>query len=150
MDQEKDRLVLSDQLCFPLYACAKEMIRTYQPDLEGLGLTYTQFIVMMVLWEHQSMNVKALGEHLYLDSGTLTPLLRKLEAKGFLERKRSQKDERTVDITITEAGKALESKATSIPYEVRCSLGLTPEELELFKRRLYAILGQLRELNKDR
>lgn len=150
MGQENDRLLLGDQLCFPLYACAKEMIRSYQPELDALGLTYTQFIVMIVLWEHKSMNVKALGEYLYLDSGTLTPLLRKLEVKGFLKRERSKVDERTVDITITEEGIALEQKAVNIPYEVRCSLGLKPEEMEAFRKGLYDILARLREMNDKR
>lgn len=95
IDTNIEELALKNQLCFPLYACAKEIVRAYQPLLEPLNLTYTQYIVMMVLWEHSHLNVKSLGEYLYLDSGTLTPLLRKMETKGFLTRTRSKEDERT-------------------------------------------------------
>ena len=138
-----DLLALKNQLCFPLYACAKEIVRAYQPLLDPLNLTYTQYIVMMVLWEHKQMNVKCLGEYLYLDSGTLTPLLRKMEAKGFLTRERSKADERTVIITITEEGEALHEKALSVPREMAKRVHLTVEEFETMYRLLYKMLAQL-------
>lgn len=138
-----DPLALKNQLCFPLYACAKEIVRTYQPYLEPLDLTYTQYIVMMVLWEHKQMNVKALGEHLYLDSGTLTPLLRKMEAKGYLTRVRSKEDERTVIITITEEGQALHEKAGDIPFKVGSIVDLSEDEMNQLYSLLYKMLDHL-------
>ena len=97
-------LKLENQLCFPLYACAKEVIRRYTPLLEPLGLTYTQYIAMMVMWEHKSISVKDMGKLLYLDSGTLTPMLKKMEKAGWIRRKRSENDERVVMVTITDKG----------------------------------------------
>ncbi len=105
-----DELKLQNQLCFPLYACSKEIIRAYKPFLDELDLTYTQYITMMVLWEKKEMNVKTLGENLFLDSGTLTPVLKKLEAKGLLKRNRSKDDERNLLVTITSEGEALSFK----------------------------------------
>lgn len=112
-NEEYNCLKLSNQLCFPLYACAKEIVRRYKPYLDELDLTYTQYIAMMVLWEKKEMNVKELGECIYLDSGTLTPLLKKLEAKGYVERHRSKEDERNLIIRITETGEALRTRALS-------------------------------------
>ena len=103
-----DQLKLKNQLCFPLYASAKEVVRQYAPYLEQLQLTYTQYIVMLALWEHRTANVKTLGEHLYLDSGTLTPLLKKLEQRGLILRERSEADERNVVVRLTDEGEALE------------------------------------------
>ena len=100
-DGRYDCLKLENQLCFPLYACAKEVVRRYRPLLDELGITYTQYITMMVLWEHRSMSVKDIGETVCLDSGTLTPLLKKLEEKGFVERGRSPDDERVLTVTVT-------------------------------------------------
>ena len=102
---------LENQLCFPLYVCAKEMVRRYKPLLDGLDLTYTQYITMMVLWQQSPMGVKALGEHLYLDSGTLTPVLKKLEQKGYLTRHRSEEDERNLLVCLTPEGAALAEQA---------------------------------------
>ena len=107
MDQNYEILKLDKQLCFPLYACAREMIKEYKPYLDRLDLTYTQYITMLVLWEKQSINVKALGDILYLDSGTLTPLLKKLETKGLITRRRSTEDERNLIVTIAEEGMLL-------------------------------------------
>ena len=98
---ESDSLKLENQLCFPLYACSKEVIRKYKPYLDKYDLTYTQYIAMMVLWEEKKVNVKELGQKLFLDSGTLTPLLKKLEQKGYIERKRSENDERNLYILKT-------------------------------------------------
>ena len=141
MDQNKyDCLKLSKQLCFPLYACARETIKLYTPHLEKLGLTYTQYITMMVLWEQKSLTAKELGRILYLDSGTLTPLLKKLEAKDLLTRKRSQTDERNLIVTVTEKGEALKDEALGIPNEmVRC-LNLEKEEIKAMYHMLYKML----------
>lgn len=135
--------VMEEPIGFPLYACAKEMVRAYQPLLEPLNLTYTQYIVMRVLWQHKKLNVKTLGEHLYLDSGTLTPLLRKMEAKGFLTRCRSKEDERAVIISITEAGVALEASVAAIPGRVAAMLNISEAEAFGLQRILCKILGRL-------
>ena len=106
-EKKYDALKLSKQLCFPLYACSREMIKLYKPWLDELGLTYTQYITMMVLWEHHATTVKSLGQELYLDSGTLTPLLKKLEEKGLVTRRRSEQDERNLIVTLTEKGEEI-------------------------------------------
>lgn len=138
-----DCLKLSHQLCFPLYACSKEIIRRYKPLLDELHLTYTQYITMMVLWEHHRMNVKKLGECLFLDSGTLTPVLKKLEAKGFLKRSRSKEDERNLIVTITPEGEALKEKAVSVPAQMGCCVNLTSEEAAQLYRLLYKVLENI-------
>lgn len=114
-------LKLDNQLCFALYVTSKEIIRGYKPLLDPLGLTYTSYIAMLALWEKDDVTVKALGKRLYLDSGTLTPLLKKLEAKGLVQRQRRQDDERIVRITLTEEGRQLKKKAVAIPKEMLCS-----------------------------
>ena len=111
----EDSLKLENQLCFPLYVCSKEIIRRYKPILDKLDLTYTQYITMMVLWEHDTINVKTLGKMLYLDSGTLTPLLKKLESKEYITRTRNNNDERNLNISITDKGKDLKEKALIVP-----------------------------------
>ena len=111
MDNKYDALKLSNQLCFPLYACARETIKRYKPYLDELDLTYTQYITMMVLWERKSVTVKELGTALYLDSGTLTPLLKKMEVKGLLSRRRSSDDERNLIVSLTEKGEQLREQA---------------------------------------
>ena len=120
-----DALKLKNQLCFPLYACSKEVVRKYHPYLEEIGLTYTQYIVMMVLWENQEVTVKALGDTLYLDSGTLTPLLKKMETQGLLVRTRSSVDERSVIISLTEKGYQLRDQAADIPGKIGSSIPLS-------------------------
>ena len=141
MDQNKyDCLKLSKQLCFPLYACARESIKLYTPHLDKLGLTYTQYITMMVLWERKSLTAKELGRILYLDSGTLTPLLKKLEAKNLLTRKRSEADERNLIVTVTEAGEALKDQALHIPEEMVKCVNLEREEIREMYRMLYKML----------
>lgn len=141
MDQNKyDCLKLSNQLCFPLYACARESIKFYTPHLDKLGLTYTQYITMMVLWERKSLTAKELGRILYLDSGTLTPLLKKLEAKSLLTRKRSEADERNLIVTITEAGEALKEQALHIPSEMTKCVNLEKEEIRAMYHMLYKML----------
>ena len=136
-----DVLKIENQLCFPLYACSREIIKSYKPFLDEIDLTYTQYIAMMVLWEHKTMNVKAMGEILFLDSGTLTPVLKKLESKGLITRQRSAADERNLVVTITETGEALKEKAVTVPTEIaRCS-NLEPEEAAMLYRILYKMLG---------
>ena len=142
-----DSLKLGNQLCFPLYAAAKEITRKYKPFLDELDLTYTQYICMMVMWEHKSMNVKKLGEYIYLDSGTLTPLLKKLEDKGFIERKRSDSDERNLEITITDKGMELRDKALSVPESMDSCIQLSNEEAMLLYKVLYKILNNLNNNN---
>ena len=135
-------LRLENQLCFPLYACSREIIKQYKPFLDELDLTYTQYITMMVLWERTSLTAKELGEALFLDSGTLTPLLKKLEAKGYLTRKRSAEDERSLVVTVTDAGLALRDRAVRIPEAMAACSPLTPEEGEALYRILYRLLGK--------
>ena len=142
MDQF-DCLKLENQLCFPLYACAKEIVRRYKPFLDELELTYTQYITMMVLWEKKELTVKELGEYLYLDSGTLTPLLKKLESKGYLVRERSKTDERNLLITITEEGERLRERAVVIPEKLGQCVDLSPEEATQLYQLLYKLLGKL-------
>ena len=135
-----DRLKLENQLCFPLYACSKEIIRQYKPFLDEIDLTYTQYIAMMVLWEEKEVNVTHLGERLFLDSGTLTPLLKKLEAKGLVERKRSVEDERVMKVSITEKGLKLREKAVQIPDKMGACMDLTPQQAVELYTVLYDIL----------
>lgn len=139
-----EQLKLENQLCFPLYAAAKEVVRKYKPYLDALDLTYTQYITMMVLWEKESLNVKELGSMLYLDSGTLTPLLKKLEQKGYVRRCRCKEDERNLIISITEKGEALKEKAANIPGKMTCKyVNLTEEEIETTYRAIYKLLNQM-------
>ena len=144
MEEKYECLKLSKQLCFPLYACSREMIKLYKPFLDELGLTYTQYITLMVLWEHKAMTVKALGQELYLDSGTLTPLLKKLEEKGLVTRRRSDLDERNLIVTITELGESMRDRALHIPEEMTKCINLPREDI----RDLYRMLHQLLEYVK--
>lgn len=146
MDTKKpfDPLLLGNQLCFPLYACAKEVVRRYTPLLDALGLTYTQYIAMMVLWEQHSITVKELGERLYLDSGTLTPLLKKMERQGLVSRTRSQADERSVIIALTEQGAALRERALSVPTQMASCINLGAEDAQALYALLHKVLGQVR------
>ena len=141
----KDTLKLENQLCFPLYVCSKEVIKKYKPLLDKLDLTYTQYIAMMVLWEHESINVKTLGDMLYLDSGTLTPLLKKLESKGYITRKRDSNDERNLIISITTSGKKLKDNAKCVPNEIGKCICLTEKEAIELYRLLYKVLGKIGE-----
>ena len=139
----EDGLKLENQLCFPLYACSKEVIRRYKPILDKLDLTYTQYITMMVLWEYNEINVKALGDILFLDSGTLTPLLKKLESKGYITRTRDNSDERNVIISITKLGNDLKEDALIVPGEIGKCINLSPEEVKELYRLLYKLLGNI-------
>ena len=142
-----EQLKLENQLCFPLYAAAKEVVRKYKPYLDEFDLTYTQYITMMVLWENESMNVKELGSKLYLDSGTLTPLLKKLESKGYITRCRCKEDERNLIIQITEKGDNLKEKAANIPNAMSEKwLNLSKEEIKSMYHALYKLLSQIQEI----
>ena len=143
MDNKNCNLLrLENQLCFPLYAASREVIKLYKPYLDLLDLTYTQYIAMLLLWEYGSMTVKEIGDHLFLDSGTLTPLLKKLEAKGVITRTRSQKDERNLDVALTDAGRALQDKALSIPLSMGQYNPLSLEETVTLYNLLYKMLGR--------
>ena len=147
MDSERyAALRLENQLCFPLYAASREVIRHYRPHLDTLNLTYTQYITMMVLWAEREISVKLLGQRLYLDSGTLTPLLKSLEAKGYVTRTRSESDERVVLVRLTETGLALQEKALSIPAGMRSCIHLTPEEAATLYKLLYKLLADEKEI----
>jgi len=141
-----ESLLIENQICFPLYVCSKEWIKVYTSYLDELGLTYTQFITMMVLWEQKSLTVKELGKSLFLDSGTLTPLLKKLEEKGFVTRRRSLEDERNLIVTITEQGEALKQRAIHIPRTVKERIRISPEDAEIIRgvlnRALAGLSGQ--------
>lgn len=134
-----EKLKLENQLCFPLYACAKEVVRRYTPLLEPLGLTYTQYIVMMVLWEHKSISVGDMGRRLFLDSGTLTPLLKKMERNGWLSRQRSKDDERVVIVSITDTGKALQEIVSEVPVKMAQCVKLESDEA----LQLYTLLNKM-------
>lgn len=143
MTDQYDSLRLENQLCFPLYACSKEIIKAYKPYLDELDLTYTQYITMMVMWEHKELRVKEVGEKLFLDSSTLTPLLKKLEEKGYVTRRRSETDERDVFITITESGEALKEKALVVPERLASCVKLEPQKAAVLYQTLYEIIGTL-------
>lgn len=138
-----DMLKLENQLCFPLYACSKEIIRKYKPYLDPLGLTYTQYITLMALWEEDNVTVKSLGEKLYLDSGTLTPLLKKMEGQNLIKRVRSADDERNVYITLTEEGHLLKDKSLSVPEKIGKCISLSREEAVFLHQTLHKILKQM-------
>ena len=123
-----DPLALDSQLCFPLYTAAREVTARYTPFLKEIGLTYTQYICMMVLWEERKLSVKDIGARLHLDSGTLTPLLKKLEAKGYVSRRRNERDERRLDVAVTDAGMALRERALSVPRQMGACIDLSLEE----------------------
>ena len=135
-----DALLLENQLCFPLYACSREVIKQYRPHLDALGLTYTQYITLMVIWAEGTVSVRDLGKRLYLDSGTLTPVLKHLENAGYITRRRCPSDERVLLVTITEEGLALREKAAHIPGEMIASCPLDNEEKATLNRLLNKIL----------
>ena len=145
MADRYDSLKLENQVCFPLYVCAKEIIKAYKPHLDALDLTYTQYITMMVLWEHRELRVKDLGQRLYLDSSTLTPLLKRLEEKGFVTRRRSTEDERELIVTITEKGEALREKAVGVPARLSACVDMNPERARSLYDLLYELIDRLTE-----
>ena len=135
----REAMKLSNQLCFPLYAAARNVINLYTPRLKPLGLTNTQYIVLLVLWEKDGVSVTEIGEKLMLDNGTLSPLLKKMEQAGYVERRRSREDDRVVEITLTEVGKALQEKAKDVPREMAGCIDLPQEKA----RQLYSLLDEL-------
>lgn len=136
-----DCLKLENQLCFPLYASSHYITKKYKPYLDELDLTYTQYITMMVLWERNTVNVKKLGKCLFLDSGTLTPLLKRLESKGLVLRERSADDERIVNVSITQKGRDLELKAKDIPNKIGTCVKLNDQEAHQLYTLLYKMLN---------
>ncbi|MCR5686268.1 MAG: MarR family transcriptional regulator [Lachnospiraceae bacterium] len=141
MAQEYEQLLLKNQLCFPLYACSRKIIGNYTPYLKPLGLTYTQYVVLMVLWEKESINVGQLGEILRLDAGTLTPLLKRLEKAGYVTRERSREDERVTVISITAEGGKLKEKCKDIPMKMaQKGSALTAQDAAELYRLLYLFL----------
>ncbi|NIK78218.1 DNA-binding MarR family transcriptional regulator [Paenibacillus castaneae] len=140
-----DTLKLDNQICFAFYACSREMTKLYRPMLDEIDLTYTQYVTMLALWEQDYVTVTALGKKLYLDSGTLTPLLKKLEAAGHITRTRDRKDERSVIVELTEQGKALREKALSIPAQIACKIDGKPEEAALILEQMHDFLRRLQQ-----
>lgn len=138
-------LKLENQLCFPLYAASREMIKLYRPYLEPLNLTYTQYVTMMVIWEKNIISVKELGKRLFLDSGTLTPVLKSLESKGFINRYRSSEDERVLLVELTVAGTELRDKAIDVPKEMSKNVTLDREERIEFYRLIYKLLDLVKD-----
>jgi len=140
-----EALKLCNQVCFPMYACTKEMVRQYGPYLKPLGLTYTQYLVMMVLWERRSVSSRELAECLHLDYGTLTPVLKRLDQAGLLNRERSREDERLLTLTLTEQGDELREKAAGIPASMARRVGLTQEEFAALYMLTYKALRHMEE-----
>ena len=145
-NEYQEAMKLINQLCFPLYAAARHVTGLYTPVLKPLGLTYTQYIVFLVLWEKDGLTVGEIGEKLLLDNGTLSPLLKKLEQAGYVRRERSCEDERVVVITLTEAGRALQEKAQDVPAKVAGCIDLPPEKVQA----LYGLLYELLENQTNR
>ncbi len=136
---------LGNQLCFPLYVISKEITGLYRPFLDEIGITYPQYLVMMVLWEKDGLTVNQIGEKLHLDSGTLTPLLKRLEAKGFINRKRKKEDERVVEVFLDDAGKKLQQDACKIPSKMQEKLNLSTEDLMELKETVQKILNKIQK-----
>ena len=145
----REAMKLSRQLCFPLYAAARRVTALYTPILKPLGLTYTQYLVFLVLWEQDDLTVGEIGEKLMLDNGTLSPLLKKMEQAGYIERKRCRADERIVVITLTEAGRAMQEKAKDVPGQVFGCVDLPPEKARLLYSLLYELLDQQASFNSN-
>lgn len=140
----EESLLLDNQVCFPLYSAANAVIRTYRPLLDKLELTYSQYLVMMVLWETDGISVKDLGARLYLDSGTLTPLLKRLESKGFVVRGRSETDERVRVLKLSEAGANLKAEALTVPESMKCHIQLELDELIQLKNLCEKLINTLK------
>ena len=145
MDNKYDCLLLKNQLCFPTYAVANKIIRRYQPLLKDLDLTYTQYIVMMVMWEKEVVNEKDLVNALYLQANTLNPLLKKLEAKNYIKINKDEADKRNLKISLTDEGRALKDKAVHVPASLAKEINLTEEEAIFFYKILYKILNETKE-----
>lgn len=140
-----DSIKLDNQVCFSLYAASREIIKLYKPFLDRYNLTYTQYVAMLVLWEDEKTTVKDIGKRLHLDSGTLTPLLKKIEGMGLIKRYRDVNDDRVVIVELTQEGKALKEKILEVPKEMLCKLDMPQEELIELKMRLYSLLRAIEE-----
>lgn len=149
MNLEQQGLLLEQQLCFDVYAASRAINKAYRPLLEALGLTYPQYLVMLVLWEHEAQTVKQLGEQLQLDSGTLSPLLKRLEHAGFLQRQRRASDEREVEIQLTEAGRALRQQASNVPASIFQAIGLSAAEYLQLKHLLRQVMASVEANHPD-
>ena len=145
-----EQLKLDNQLCFSVYACSREIIKLYKPHLDKLNLTYTQYITMLVMWEAEIISAKDLGSKLYLDSGTLTPLLKKLEKLEFVTRNRSKEDERILIVTLTDKGKALKEMAKLIPEEIVSAIDITIDELSNIRNSLQDLTDNIQVLGKSK
>lgn len=141
MDKYED-LKLENQLCFPLYALSREIIKLYKPYLDEFNLTYTQYITMMVMWEEEKIVFKELGKRLHLDSGTLTPVLKKLESMEFITKYRSKEDDRVVIVELTEKGRSIKDDVIEVPKKIACASGMTAEEAVQFKYYLDKMLNR--------
>lgn len=142
-DAPNDLLKLESQLCFPFYAVSRQLTKAYQPHLLALGLTYPQYLVFLLLWEHEELTVKELGERLLLDSGTLTPLLKRMEQRQWLSRRRDPRDERSVIIGLLPAGRALQAPASEIPAQLLAKMNMSPAEFLALRAQLNQLLTQL-------
>lgn len=142
-EEEYKALSLENQLCFPTYALSRQITNIYRPYLDKLELTYPQYLVLIVLWEHKKLTIKQLGELLWLDTGTLTPLLKRMEANGLLKRERSLSDERIVNIIITLKGESLRERAKSIPSAIKSDLNMTDDEVICLREHLKKLLSSL-------
>ena len=138
-------LKLDNQLCFSLYAASREVIKRYKPCLDKFNLTYTQYIAMLVLWEDEKTTVKEMGKRLHLDSGTLTPLLKKIESIGLIKRYRDSNDDRVVIVELTEEGRKLKDQITCVPKEIACRININRDEIESLKHELDNLLSKLKE-----
>ena len=148
-NQEFNMLALDNQLCFALYVCSKEIIRKYNPLLEPLGLTYTSYITLLCLWEKDNVPVKELGARLFLDSGTLTPLLKKMEAQGLVTRTRGGKDERTVYIELTKEGREMRKKCEGVPQKMMCQNIIDIKDAAPLLGALHQMMGNLQQKNEE-
>lgn len=149
-NQDFNPLALDNQLCFALYVCSKEIIRKYSPLLEPLGLTYTAYITLLCLWEKDNVTVKELGSRLFLDSGTLTPLLKKMEGQGLVTRTRGGKDERTVYIQLTSQGKEMKEKCRDIPKQMMCQNILDMKNAAPLLKTLHQIMHNMTEKEEEK
>ena len=141
--EEFNPLKLENQLCFPIYACAREIAKAYTPYLDEIDLTYTQYITMMVMWENKDISFKELGKKLFLDSGTLTPVIKNLEKKGLVTKERDKTDERNVIVALTKEGIALEERAKKIPEQMQCAYKLSPEDGKELYSLIYKLLNKI-------
>ncbi|MDU4694435.1 MULTISPECIES: MarR family winged helix-turn-helix transcriptional regulator [Paenibacillus] len=148
METNEQNLKLGEHLCFSLYACSRAILRLYRPYLDELELTYPQYLVLVTLWEKEKSTIKELGEALDLDTGTLTPLLKRMEAAGLLERHRDSADERVVNVLITSKGKALQEKATCVPQSLLAASDMESEELNRLNETILQLLEQVNASSK--